>query len=308
MKKYMNYLKKRKYIINTFTRTNGIQHFYEKFGAEIFKKYFFLRFLLTGKVSIMFLEYKVTSKCTLCCKECSHFLPLYKKHMQPLSFETFKADIDKLLESVDIIYGLSLVGGETLLAKDLYKMVEYAVSKKQIKYIGITTNGTLIPDEKLLSRLSGQKKCVVWISNYTANKLLVPQLNIEKLVELLKKHNINYQVLDFTNEWMKVPTILSPEESRYNRTNSYDCWLSKCNQYSDGIIYLCPAQFYIKLNANNYNISTDEIINIRDNSYFENRKKIFRFYCKENYTFCNYCELNLNKKVPVAEQRERSLV
>jgi MoaA/NifB/PqqE/SkfB family radical SAM enzyme len=87
-----------------------------------------------------------TDRCTLKCKMCLHssrnqelnpdFTYTIKKDM---TFETFKKIIDKFKDALEI----SMAGiGEPFLNKDLFKMIEYARSKKL--RVGIITNGTLL--------------------------------------------------------------------------------------------------------------------------------------------------------------------
>jgi len=208
LKKYKQYIKSNE---AKFIYTNKIKgkknYWFEKFGFKFFYRYFKFRYMLTKKPSLFHIEYKLTSVCTLKCKDCCHYTPYFKKHLKPVSFEQFKRDIDKLLKSVDKIYVLSLIGGESLLNKDLYKMVEYARKKKQILFLDITTNATILPDDNLVKTLANRKDEFVWISDYSVNPTLLPKLKLKEIQEIFIRNNIKYIISDFSDELVKEEAV-----------------------------------------------------------------------------------------------------
>ncbi len=215
-KKYIKFSSKAKYeYVNKIKGKK--KYWFEKYGFKFFYRYFKMRFLLTKKPSLFHLEYKLTSLCTLKCKDCCHYTPYFKENLRPVSFETFKKEIDKLLKSVDKIYVLSLIGGESLLNKDIDKMVKYARSKKQILFIDITTNATIIPSNSLIKELANKKDVFVWVSDYSANKKLLPKLKQQKILNIFKKNNIKYIFSDFegkvTPQWLKPPIIRTDRQT-----------------------------------------------------------------------------------------------
>jgi MoaA/NifB/PqqE/SkfB family radical SAM enzyme len=87
-----------------------------------------------------------TDRCTLKCRMCLHnsrnqeLNPDFVYPVRPdMSFETFK----KILDQFKDILSIDIAGiGEPFLNRDLFKMVEYAHSRKI--EVGIITNGTLL--------------------------------------------------------------------------------------------------------------------------------------------------------------------
>ncbi|MGR3175957.1 MAG: radical SAM protein [Candidatus Scalindua sp.] len=98
----------------------------------------------------------VTDKCTLNCNFCPHHslyrnknYPFLHNPLQDMSFETFKKIIDTFPETIRV----TLAGvGEPFLNKDIFKMMDYAISNG--KLITVISNGTLLKDnlDELLKR------------------------------------------------------------------------------------------------------------------------------------------------------------
>lgn len=297
LKKYKQYIKSNE---AKFIYTNKIKgkknYWFEKFGFKFFYRYFKFRYMLTKKPSLFHIEYKLTSVCTLKCKDCCHYTPYFKKHLKPVSFEQFKRDIDKLLKSVDKIYVLSLIGGELLLNKDLYKMVEYARKKKQILFLDITTNATILPDDNLVKTLANRKDEFVWISDYSVNPTLLPKLKLKEIQEIFIRNNIKYIISDFSDEvtptWLKPPVILSNEDAKSNITDSNKCRIKNCHTYANGIFYLCPLSFYMDYSETGYLLVKEEAVDVLNGkSSHAITQEMINFLTKDTYSTCNYCRL-----------------
>lgn len=267
------------------------KYWFEKYGFKFFYRYFKWRFILTHKPSLFHIEYKLTSLCTLKCKDCCHNTPYFKENLNPVSFETFKNEIDLLLKSVDRIYVLTLIGGESLLNKDLYKMVKYARSKKQILFVDITTNATIIPKETLINELKNKKDVFVWVSDYSSNKKLLPKLKQKELLDIFKKNNIKYIFSDFeenvTPNWIKPPVVCAEKINK--KINITECRLSNCHTFAEGNIYLCPLQFYMK-KSEKYNFLENEYVDVLNNDYKDTTNNILQYYTKTEFDFCKYCK------------------
>ena len=286
--KHIDYLEKRKW---------GKRFYYNKER---------IRFIMTGKVSIPFLSYFVTSRCTLNCKNCNAFMPSYTKdtHLPPVSFNQFKEDLDKLLKSVDRIHVFQFIGGEPLLAKDLPKMIEYAKTKKQLETIFVTTNTTLMPSEELLNSLKG---VYVQLSDYRHIKGI--KLYYDELKKLFNKNNIKMCLSGEKNEnsFYSVQEFYEKEED--NKTimdRSIYCWLRRCNHLCDGKLYLCPAQIHMdrNLKLNMY----DNVVDIRSCNSNELTQKLIDFYSLPYYKVCRYCHFeNVKQGQPRGEQTVRQL-
>jgi len=122
--------------------------------------------------------------------------------MVPYFHDPVHYDADKIIQSLHNLFStgiiqfqeLSILGGETLLYPDLARVIEFALNIKQVQRISIVTNGTLLPDSKLLPMMRNPR-FFVRISDYGT-------LSIRKdaLIALLKENGIRYE-LDNYSEW-----------------------------------------------------------------------------------------------------------
>lgn len=116
----------------------------EQFLTEWFWKY-------KKKACLMEVHSTITSRCTLKCRHCNMFMPYYKEQIDYTAIDIL-ADLELLFRHVDYIVSYRLLGGEPLLNKELADMIELIGQKygDRIGNIGIITNGTLLPSEKLI--------------------------------------------------------------------------------------------------------------------------------------------------------------
>ena len=116
----------------------------EQFLTEWFWKY-------KKKACLMEVHSTITSRCTLKCRHCNMFMPYYKEQIDYTAIDIL-ADLELLFRHVDYIASYRLLGGEPLLNKELADMIELIGQKygDRIGNIGIITNGTLLPSEKLI--------------------------------------------------------------------------------------------------------------------------------------------------------------
>ncbi len=299
----------RNYVVKSSMHTFGIfkekkKFFYpfEQKDYQFFCDYFVNRFIETKKPSIMYLEYKLLTKCSLNCKECCHYAPYFKKQMSPISFEEFKANLDKLLEAVDSIWYLNLMGGEALLHKDLPKILEYVLSKKQVLNCVFTTNCLTLPSKDLIDVIKDNKKVFVFMSDYSPNEKLLPILKIEELKKIFEDNNVVYSITKF-DSWNKAPR-LSLHGEKYEKGS---CWMRSCHTFANGYIYFCPLEFYAHFNNRPLKIKKDEIVDVLNSTPKQLAKNLLKFYFKDEYEFCHYCKTDMSKKIPVAEQVARNV-
>lgn len=142
----------------------------------------------------------VTTWCSLNCKKCNMFMSHYdnnKRHHY--TFQEMKQDVDILLKFVDYVFLYSFLGGEPFLNKELKKIVEYVgeTYPNKIGKLGLTTNGTIIPDEDTLKILK-RYNVMISVSDYTA---CVPyKEKLEKFLKTLDSWEIIYS-RNMMTEW-----------------------------------------------------------------------------------------------------------
>ena len=152
-------LKNHKIVIMTANRNAAlVGEDLEKFGLQSGKDFCSMEQFLTEwfwnykkKVCLMEVHSTVTSRCTLKCKHCNMFMPYYKEHVGYTAKDILE-DLELLFRHVDYIVAYRILGGEPLINNELEDMIKQIGDRygDRIGNIGIITNGTLLPDEKLI--------------------------------------------------------------------------------------------------------------------------------------------------------------
>lgn len=265
-----------------------LNQYSDKKPGKHFIKYLKLRYLITGKISIPSMDVHITTHCTLKCKDCSHRIPYYKKKDHHImSLEEYKGYIETILKNVDRIYNVLLLGGEPFMHKGLADFIDYSCSKKQIQTVNIVTNGTLLPDEKLLNTLKKHKNIKVIISNYSQNKKIKITKH-EELIKILKENNIKYVFVE-NFIFQRQPEI--DLEHRVTdpvklKNNFHKCYLKYCTILGQGKIYPCAQAKYIE--TLDYNMPKDSYIDLSKKNL---KKDFINFFKSDCMQVCECCDM-----------------
>ena len=120
-----------------------------------------------GEYSIFTMDAAITTKCSLRCRNCNMFIPHHGMG-ENISIEEVKENFDLLFDRIDFIFAIGLLGGEVLVHERLGDIITYLYEEHRDQFgsLCITTNGTIMPDEKLLQILK-KYGVIVAISDYT---------------------------------------------------------------------------------------------------------------------------------------------
>jgi len=138
----------------------------------------------------------VTMRCTLNCKLCTVKTSMYKTPEHP-PLTDIKRWFTRYFEIADFTMKLTITGGEPLLRKDLGEIVEYlSAYKNQFGRLRINTNGTIVPNDKLVAALDLYKtpdyhQAEVLIDDYPAST------NVQSAAEMLEETGIPYIVRNY---------------------------------------------------------------------------------------------------------------
>lgn len=282
-------------------------------GENLHYKMQKLRFLITKKAVMPTCEYVVTTKCTLNCKHCNTFIPYFseKTHCKAVTFEQFKKDIDTLLKAVDYIDYFGFVGGEPLIAKDLPKMIKYALSKRKIHHVFLATNCTILPSKELL-KVMKNKKFGVQLSDYSDVKNIKNNLTVKykEFKKLLSDNKIQFtHPHEDTNRlgFQSMPELYPDTQDNEKLQKTFNsCWGRYCNMLCDGILTQCSLSVYITRNLELSPQIKNELVNIRETKPAKKlAEEIISFYARPFSAFCHYCHSeNIVYWLPVGEQVE----
>jgi organic radical activating enzyme len=276
----------------------GITFLYNRLGDKMFLLYSKLRFFFTRRLSMPFLDYHVTTHCTLRCQDCNHCIPYYKTHYVA-SYEEFTADINNLLSAVDLIYCVQLVGGEPLLNRDLAKMLLFLKSKKRIWKVLIATNATLLPSQEVCEVARCCRKISFKVSNYS--NLGLYNVKFSEVINVLSENNVSYFAYPEDHTWYPLQELYKDEQNDPAANYEFCPLLKRCHTVCAGVLYICPVAQY--LDRNMVKIAADERVSIRGLNGKKLRTVLWDFYARPWFLHCKFCHFKKDQpRVPVARQ------
>ena len=246
----------------------------------------------TTSVIVPQVVFILSNKCTLRCKHCSMLMPYFKDPWEIDAEEAIRY-IKNFLRGIEDCISFNLVGGETLLYKDLYMIINYLGEQSKIKSITLSTNGTVLPDKNNLSAL-GHKKVRVFISDYgmTARRT--------ELIESFKMNNVSFEVL-LDRNWIAFGTTENRGKSEATRRYEYcRCYVSEtCKALYKNMYFACERAARMHMLGNVYNAANDfELLGFEESDTII-RKKINGMLMRETADACNYCDAGKDETVEI---------
>lgn len=260
-----------------------------------------------GKLYSWMSEITITERCTLKCKKCVHGCGMVDINSEDITLEDVKSSADFYFKNFDYVTEFCLIGGETLLYKQLPEVVEYIgkTYRDQMIIFSITTNGTIVPSDELVELM--KKYHVVYrISDYSR---ALPQLKFQhkKIVEVLGKAGVDYRFAyqDKDTIWYDYGyEDVDRKGDERELTETFDKCLTTCHAVRKNRYYFCAGA-----RAASENLG----MQVGENDYFdlancENKMELFEYnmgYSEKGYLdMCNFCNGSDSKKypIPVAEQ------
>lgn len=203
---------------------------YQQFVSEWYYKY-------KKKIYLLKTDIMVTPVCSLNCGNCSQFVP-YWKDKKPFDINELKHDLDLYFSAVDFVMDMNIVGGEPFLYHNLDEYINYIGEKyrSKIGYLGVITNGTIIPKDSTFKLI---KKYDIGISisdyskevNYREKIDLLCKKIIEEDIQYVRNENIQWFDFGFPHN----PYHYENEECATHMTNCNTI----CHCLNDGKVYYC---------------------------------------------------------------------
>lgn len=185
------------------------------------------------KVVLNRVQYVVTERCSLRCKDCSHLIPYYKCP-QDIDLDFYKTAFERLLDSVDYIAELRILGGEPFLHKDMGKLIDWYHDHEKIESISIYTNGTILPSEILLPKLK-REKVKIHISNYGIN-----EARVSSVAKILEENQIVHFVRKY-DVWQETGGLAYRNYSEKEKESVFaGCFERNGYTFLKGRLYRCP--------------------------------------------------------------------
>lgn len=239
--------------------------------------------------SISFLP---STACNLNCKNCLNFNPFAKK-FYVREWEELVRDVDLFFSCVDHIMLFHVSGGEPMLYKHTSDLIEYIDRhyRDKIDTLRTVTNGTIVPDEVVLRKLS-QCNVEMTVDDY---RDAVPQFKacFDELICRLEEYHINYYI-NKADKWID----LAPESTDYTHwtQEQMERHRESCNQswqeLRDGKLYSCNYAAYATVAGIAGEQDLEEVYDLTKFTP-EKKKELVEFrlgYTTKGYTnFCRTC-------------------
>lgn len=261
-----------------------------------------------NKVYFSSISFLPSTACNLNCKNCLNFNP-FAKQFYVREWNELVRDVDLFFSCVDHIMLFHVSGGEPLIYKYTADLIEYIDTRygDRIDTLRTVTNGTVVPDEGVLKKLSNCN-VEVTVDDY---REAIPHFKerFDELIRKFEEYHIKYYI-NRVSSWID----LAPERTDFSLKN--DKWLEKhresCSQswqeLRDGKLYSCNYAAYATVAGIAGEQDLEEVYDL--NTFNKDRKKElieFRLgYTTKGYTnFCKRCRgftPNNTELVEVARQ------
>lgn len=254
-----------------------------------------------NRLNMKRMDLVLTARCTLRCKRCANLMQYYE-HPTNVELEVIIKSMEKLLNAVDGIKTVYVLGGEPFLYKQLNEVILYLKKQQKIRKINVVTNGTLCPnyDKRYWDEICG-KNVTILISNY--GKLSIKK---EELIRKCMEHSINCEVSD-NDVFYDTGNMIKRGRSLEELQKVFDDCNTQCRSLYNGELHFCPRSAH----------GTDlELIEKREEDYIDIlhatdgsklKEQIRKFVNRKSYVeACDFCDIRCpgyyEHEYPVAEQ------
>lgn len=261
-----------------------------------------------GQIFNNLCQISLTERCSLKCKKCAHACNLVPNTRIDLTLAQAISSADHFFDIVDYSQEFVLIGGEPLLYKELDQIIEYIGEKyrEKINIFSITTNGTILPNEKILENCK-KYQVTFRISNYSKS---IPRLKEQyiKLTELLDKWDIKYLISEDQVFWDYGFDWVDHHMDEAILKQTFEMCKTPCREVQGNRYYFCVMAHTVSNNMYDGKIGQDDYLDLDSLKGPEGRKAFFEFEqgrLKKGYLdMCNHCNGVESQKyvLPAGEQ------
>lgn len=251
-------------------------------------------YLVIPKINLI-----VTDRCTLKCDKCRALMP-DMCNPKDENINQVIDEMDIILDAVDDIIDFEPIGGEPFLYKYLPEVLEHACSSDKINTVVISTNGTIIPNERLLMALKNEK-VFVNISDYGYI------CSLSKLVKCFEDNGVLFEV-ESNQTWFDVGGTEYRNRNEQQLMDEFEnCYCQYLVKYVwNKKIWVCPRAPRLESLCITENNEDYRVLSELDSTEIT-RQKLYDLYGKRYANACNYCDQgDLKLKYVIAgEQKGR---
>ncbi len=250
------------------------------------------------ELDLSFVALGITERCTLRCEKCSVLAPYYTKARDD-SYADIIQPFQRFLSCVDSIAELQLGGGETLMHKELERILAWCLEREKIKEISIFTNSTILPNEGLTKVLANPKVKLL-LDDYGPLSRKLPDI-----IRLCDEKGIRYLIQKF-ERWDDLGDYTDKHETDEEVAEKFRyCSFGNVISFLKGKLYRCTTAARIA----DMRMVPDDPDDYVDFNY-EQEAAVWKdqirklLYEKKFHTGCRLCNgVNIYRLgIPVAEQ------
>ena len=186
------------------------------------------------RLTLNTLDFVITERCSLRCRECSNLMQYYEKP-QNFGLPALQEQIARLLTVYDEVYELRLLGGEPFVHPEMKEIITFLNGQDAIKRLCIYTNATILPGDDVFAVMAEGGKTWFSVSDYHALSR-----NLTPMIAKLETFGIGYErkPVDY---WTRCASF-----EKHNRTPAenrrifYECCAKDLLTLLGGRLYPCP--------------------------------------------------------------------
>lgn len=251
-----------------------------------------------GKLIFNRIQYVVSERCSLKCKDCTHLMQYYRRP-QDIDISLYKDAFDRLIECVDSIAELRILGGEPFMNNEMGGVIDWHHDNDKIKSISVYTNGTIVPNQHILEALQ-RSKVRVHVSNYKIN-----EERIKKVIKVFDEYGIDYFVRDY-DAWQDAGGVEFRDYTIEHKKEIFsNCFEQNCYTFLKGQLHRCPRSAHAMNIGAMPDIPEDYVDLLNWNKSKEELAEELRKLQKRSWIeACNYCggPNNRIQSIPAAIQ------
>lgn len=230
----------------------------------------------------------IGNKCNLCCKGCNHLVDLYKPgDAVSLSTDDVLSDVNKIVEAVDLVNKIVVVGGEAFLHPNLCEILEKLLDLPKIGSVQIITNGSILPKDQNLLKLLSDKRVIVEISGYGSELPVRLGENVKNFEAELKKYGVSYYYMG-TLQWYDFGDFSKRPYSPERHQEVYETCCSVSNDIWNGRLYKC-SRSALATHLGHIPKYEGDYVDLRLYSGDDLRERLLKFFEHNRPQACLHC-------------------
>ena len=277
---------------------------FQKFEAM---QFYFERFLDKKLLTLNSLDFVITERCSLRCRECSNLMQYYAAPKN-FSVEDLKRELDLTCAVFDEIYEIRIIGGEPFVHPNWDEILQYIASKENIKRISIYTNGTLLPSD---SQCEVLKATNAWLSISDYDEL---SRKLEPLKKKLAAYEIPSEVKAIPH-WTHCSSFVKHNRTREELAEVFrKCCARDLATLLNGKLYPCPF-ISNAMNLKAIPAVENDFVDLTATPDLESlRQKVRKLFSRPFFDSCDRCtgrptplDIRDEDKIPPHEQTSKPL-